>query len=262
MAIATKDAPFINSLGMKFVPVPITGGPTDKQRLLFSTWETRVQDYEVFVKETKRKWVKPDFEQAPTHPAVMVSWEDAQAFCTWLTEKERKAGKVTGKEVYRLPSDHEWSCAVGIGEREDAAMLPSDNHETLMTVYPWGTSWPPKGKAGNYADQTFHAQFPAVRNEKESRVENEWIEGYTDGFATTAPVGSFPVNAYGLHDLGGNVQEWCADWLNKEQTERVLRGASWNHAESYVLRSTNRLRMNPSNRYRNNLGFRVVLAQP
>ncbi len=45
-AAATKDAPFVNSLGMKFIPVPITGGPTDGQRVLFSIWETRVQDYE------------------------------------------------------------------------------------------------------------------------------------------------------------------------------------------------------------------------
>ncbi len=82
---ATQAAPFINTLGMKFVPVPISGGPTDQQRVLFSVWDTRVQDYERFAKETQRDWPKPDFEQGPTHPAVMVSWEDATAFCQWLT---------------------------------------------------------------------------------------------------------------------------------------------------------------------------------
>ena len=60
---ATKDAPFVNTLGMKFVPVPILGGPTGGQRVLFSVWDTRVQDYAEFVKETKREWKKPDFEQ-------------------------------------------------------------------------------------------------------------------------------------------------------------------------------------------------------
>ena len=105
---------------MKFVPVPITGGPTDKQRVLFSVWDTRVQDYEAFQKETNREWPKPDFQQGPTHPAVMLSWEDAQAFCQWLTERERKEGRIGAGERYRLPSDHEWSCAVGIGDKESA----------------------------------------------------------------------------------------------------------------------------------------------
>ncbi|MDP1590426.1 MAG: serine/threonine-protein kinase, partial [Prosthecobacter sp.] len=60
---ATKDKPFVNNLGMKFVPVPISGGPTDGKTVLFSMWDTRVQDYEVFANETQRAWPKPDFEQ-------------------------------------------------------------------------------------------------------------------------------------------------------------------------------------------------------
>jgi hypothetical protein len=56
---ATKDAPFVNTLGMKFVPVPITGGPTNGQRVLFSIWETRVQDFEVFLEATGRTSPKP-----------------------------------------------------------------------------------------------------------------------------------------------------------------------------------------------------------
>ncbi len=72
---ATQEQPFINTLGMKFVPVPIIGGPTGGQRVLFSVWVTRVQDYEAFVKDTKSDWSKPGFERAssaPTHPAE--SW--------------------------------------------------------------------------------------------------------------------------------------------------------------------------------------------
>ena len=43
-----------------------------------------------------------------------------------LTERERKAGKLAANETYRLPTDHEWSCAVGIGEQEDAAKTPKE----------------------------------------------------------------------------------------------------------------------------------------
>ncbi len=123
-ATATKDAPFTNSLGMKFVPVPITGGPTDRQRVLFSVWETRVQDYEVFAKETKRKWERPEFAQGPTHPALRLTWNDASDFCAWLIEREREAGRLAAEERYRLPSDHDWNCAVGIGDRDDASLPP------------------------------------------------------------------------------------------------------------------------------------------
>ena len=55
-----------NNLGMVFVPVP-------GRKVLFSIWDTRVQDYQVFASEKSRKWPKPDFEQGPTHPAVNVS---------------------------------------------------------------------------------------------------------------------------------------------------------------------------------------------
>ncbi|MDP1586534.1 MAG: serine/threonine-protein kinase, partial [Prosthecobacter sp.] len=73
---ASIEHPFENTVGMKFVPVPITGGPTDKQRVLFSVWDTRVQDYEVFVKESGRLWPKAGFEQGPTHPAINITWDD------------------------------------------------------------------------------------------------------------------------------------------------------------------------------------------
>ena len=70
---------------MKFVPVPGTG-------VLFSIWETRVKDYKVFVEAKNREWPKPSFQQTEEHPAVNVSWEDATAFCEWLTEQGAHRG--------------------------------------------------------------------------------------------------------------------------------------------------------------------------
>ncbi len=241
---ATKDAPFVNSLGMKFVPVPITGGPTGGQRVLFSVWETRVQDYEVFAKETKREWPNPGFEQGPTHPAVNVSWEDATAFCAWLTERERKAGKLGANEAYRLPSDHEWSCAVGIGEREEAAKLPNEKDGKIADVFPWGSVWPPPKGAGNYAGEELR---PALAAGKYFWIKGV-LAGYRDDFVETAPVGSFAANRFGLFDMGGNVWQWCEDWFDKEQKDRGLRGASWDNYDRDGLLSSHRTHNAPGHR--------------
>jgi formylglycine-generating enzyme required for sulfatase activity len=245
---ATKEQPFVNSLGMKFVPVPITGGPTDGQRVLFSTWETRVQDYEVFAKESGRLWPKAGFEQGPTHPAININWEDAQAFCAWITERERKAGRLGAGEVYRLPSDHEWSCAVGLGKYEDPRKPPPEKHGQIQGVYPWGTRLPPPDRVGNLADTAYHEQFP---NEK-------WLEGYTDGYAWTSPVGSFPANEHGLYDMSGNVWQWCEDFMDASKNRRVMRGCSFSD-RPFI--SSNRKSDPATTRFdHGDFGFRIVLA--
>jgi formylglycine-generating enzyme required for sulfatase activity len=103
-----------NSLGMKFVSVSGTS-------VLFSIWETRVQDYTAYVQVASGadgSWKNPGFSQTATHPVVNVSWDDAKGFCVWLTEKERREGKLPDGSQYRLPTDSEWSWAVGIGNRE------------------------------------------------------------------------------------------------------------------------------------------------
>jgi formylglycine-generating enzyme required for sulfatase activity len=223
--------------------------------VLFSVWDTRVQDYEAFVKETKHEWPKPEFEQGPTHPAVNVSWEDAQAFCTWLTDRERKAGKFGMNESYRLPTDHEWSCAVGVAEREDAAKLPTQKSGKIANIYPWGTQWPPPNGAGNYAGEELR---PAIAAGTLGYIK-EVIAGYNDGFVNTSPVGSFAVNEAGLYDIGGNVWQWCEDWSDKEQTHHVLRGAAWEIASQGYLLSSGRGAEFSSRRYRTR-GFRCVVG--
>jgi formylglycine-generating enzyme required for sulfatase activity len=126
---ATKESPFENSLGMKFVPVAGTD-------VLFSIWDTRVKDYAVFVQKksyaASSEWKRSGFPQTQYDPVVNVSWNDAKAFCEWLTTKERDEGKIGAAHKYRLPTDAEWSVAAGRGK------------------YPWGTEWPPPTGVGNY----------------------------------------------------------------------------------------------------------------
>ena len=219
---------FGNSLGMEFVKVPGT-------KVLFCVWETRVRDYKLFVKATGRNWEKPGFKQGPNHPAVMVSWEDAKAFCDWLTEKEIKDGVLPRNRYYRLPADLEWSAAVGLTKEE--GKTPHERSLKIRDVYPWGTQWPPPKGAGNYRQSL-----------------------KVDDYDYTSPVGRFTANQIGVRDMGGNVWEWCEDLLEKKQEYRVLRGGSWNSFPRDLLLSSNRIANLPSLRF-DDVGFRCVLGE-
>ena len=253
-ATATKDAPFTNSLGMKFVPVPITGGPTTGKRVLFSVWPVRAQDFDAFLKEQAQTRPKTGFEEGPAHPAIGINWFDAQAFCAWLTTRERTAGKLGAEASYRLPSDHEWSCALEIGAREDVNKPPAEKHLGIPGLFPWGTQWPPPKDAGNFAGEEMQ---PALAAGKYPNVKAV-IASYKDGFVNTSPVGSFPASRLGLHDMTGNVWQWCEDWADASQKTRVLRGGSSQDSDPKTLHITYRNRYLPEARFLNH-GFRVVL---
>ncbi len=227
-----------NSLGMKFVPV---GG------VEFSVWQTRVRDFDAFAKAVNLKssaWRGPGFKQSPDHPVVNVTWVEAVAFCKWLTDIEHKEGILPAGQFYRLPTDLEWSHAVGLPEEE--GKTPEARDMGVADVYPWGTQWPPPPNSGNYTGE-----------ETGSDVA---IKGYEDGFAWTSPVGSFPPNRLGLYDMGGNVWQWCMDAWNTDSKAKVLRGASWyNGALKLSLLSSCRVHASPDSST-DNYGFRVVRA--
>ena len=111
------------------------------------------------------------------HPVNGVSWHSARAYCEWK-----------GK---RLPTEAEFEFALRAG-RDDA-------------IYPWGDERVPPADWGNVVGE-------------ESRPDYErWeqIAGYRDPYIGTSPVGSFEPNALGLHDMTGNVWEWCSDWYGE-----------------------------------------------
>ncbi|MEI7728982.1 MAG: protein kinase [Verrucomicrobiota bacterium] len=238
-----------NTLGMAFVPVPGT-------KVIGCIWETRVMDYRAYagaMPGVDDSWRKVEFEgtlvsNGTNHPVTMVSWDDAKAFCRWLTEKETREGILEAGQEYRLPTDAEWSYAIGLGERERGA-TPKDKDGKLKDVYPWGTGWPPPYGAGNYADVSAKRKF------------SDWpiIKGYDDGFATTAPVGSFKTNQFGLYDLSGNVCEWCEDFFDGQSGFRVLRGGAWDSVVPNHLLSAARTPGTQSLRGAN-AGFRCVLV--
>jgi hypothetical protein len=217
--------PHENTLGMKFVPVPGTA-------VLFSIWETREQDYGAFARATGRAWSNAN--AGATHPAVNVSWEDAQAFCQWLTDKERREDRLGPGQSYRLPTDAEWSIAVGL--TNEPGSTPAEKNGIVQNHYPWGTQWPPPRGAGNYAGRL-----------------------NIDPYVRTSPVGSFNSNKYGLYDLGGNVWEWIEDKWSLSTNARTIRGASFHFETPIHLASSSRTN-GPSADRNDNLGFRVVVA--
>ncbi len=142
------------------------------------------------------------------HPVVQVTWEDAVAYCNSLSAQENlppayvmRDGRLVPVEPlttgYRLPTEAEWS---------RAARYPGDG----PLKYPWGNALPAPSRAGNFADESARGLVAVV------------LQGYDDGYPAPAQVGSFPPNALGLFDLGGNVAEWVHDVYSIPPAEAPL----------------------------------------
>lgn len=163
----------------------------------------------------------------------------------WLSKKEGRK--------YRLPTDREWSFAVGIGSEEKWAKetTPESLNSKVANEFPWEGDFPPKtrDRAGNYADTSWHEKFPT----------QPWMVDCADGHVTPAPVMCFKPNKLGLYDMGGNVLEWVEDWSNATQKDRVMRGASFILSSRDQLLSSLRIFRPPGDRNYNHHGFRIVV---
>jgi len=133
-------------------------------------------------------WKNVGYEQTDQHPVSNLSWNDAVAFCDWLTRKEGLDA------VYRLPTEAEWEYACRAG---------------TDTLYPNGDDPEEQVRIGNVADVSCVQKCPGWK-----------VIDASDGVVFTAPVGSFAPNAWGLYDMIGNVSEWCLDGYEESYYQR------------------------------------------
>ncbi len=167
--------------------------------MIFSNKENR------WVPQKNMKWDSVPWKIADNQPVVFVSWNDAQAFCKWLSRKE--------KLRYRLPTEAEWEMACRGG--------------AVWVRYPWGNKLP-GDRDTNFGDG--NPKLPAS------------LTTVNDGYEYVSPVGSYPPNGFGLYDMDGNVMEWVQDYYDRNYYEtspindpqgpatgsgRVNKGGNW-----------------------------------
>lgn len=205
-------------------------------------YEVTFREWEACIAGRGCQQIKDEGWGRDRRPVINVSFEQALGYTEWLSEK-------TGKK-YRLLSEAEW---------EYAARSGSDKSRF------WGSA---PDRACLYAN-VYDLTSKAKNNFNWANFECD------DGYANTAPVGSFKPNAFGLYDMLGNVWEWVEDcynktyadapkdghaWLTGDCSQRMYRGGSWDDYLRFV-RSARRERNSPSDRSPN-LGFRVAKTLP
>ncbi len=234
---------------------------------LLSETEVTVGQFKQFVEETKYKtdaerdgqggwgydkslgkcvgrdlrfsWRDAGYPQNDQFPVVNVTWDDCQAYCQWLSRKERR--------MVRLPTEAEWeyACRSGSSQYYSMSNKPDELTTFARTLMPDSTS-------------IVHA----VQNLKIAEDSS---------IAFPVPVKSFPKSALGLYDMHGNVWEWTADWHDEHYYQRspakdpqgplqgrvkVRRGGGWNSFPLWARASFRNWNTVESRCI--NLGFRVV----
>ncbi|WP_425615438.1 formylglycine-generating enzyme family protein [Anatilimnocola sp. NA78] len=223
-----------------------SGNKTEAEADGTGGWGINKQTGKYEGRKPEYNWQNPGYAITDNHPAVNISWNDATAFCKWLSEKEKKK--------YRLPTEAEWEYACRAGTK--TRFFTGNDPESLS-------------KHSNLADKSSIAE-----GKKEFHDYDRFALKSSDGHFTPAPVGSFEPNAFGLYDMHANVWEWCQDLYDenyygkspaedpKGPTEgklHVRRGGAFHTFPIYV-RSSFRNWNTPYTRYLN-LGFRVACEE-
>ncbi len=171
-------------------------------------------------------------------PVGNVNFAEAEAFCRKLTELGHKSGDLPTDWEFRLPTEAQWEYACRAGT-------------TTATAFGDKLS----SKQANFQGKPYNGAEPGP------------------SLGRAAPVGSYPANAWGLHDMHGNTFEWCRDWYHPRlpggvdpdlhdvpAKSRVRRGGAWTD-DGWPCRSAFRLRFEPDRRY-DHIGFRAAAVRP
>lgn len=192
------------------------------------------------------------------YPVAGVSWEQANAYCQWLTQvyyEEHPVKQGEQKPTFRLPTEAEWEYAA-LGMHEEK----SENETYYHGLYPW-EGQRVQDKTGQYLANI--KTGPGV-----------YID---DNYEYTAPVKSFPANAYGLYDMAGNVSEWTSTGFRlntfdqasasdanqplaepHQAQDRVVKGGSWADYK-YAAMCGSRMGL-PQTAQASRVGFRVAMS--
>jgi formylglycine-generating enzyme len=188
----------------------------------------------------------PQLPAGDDFPVGNVNFAEAEAFCRRLTARARKSGELPSGWEFRLPTEAQWEYACRAGTTTATAF-----GRTLSS------------KQANFKGKPYNGGEPGPSLNR------------------AAQVGSYPANAWGLHDMHGNTFEWCRDWYHASlpggsdpdlyadqssatpnrtrDTSRVRRGGCWAD-DGWPCRSAFRTRFEPERRY-DHIGFRVVAVQ-
>ena len=188
-----------------------------------------------------------ELPEGDDYPVGNINFAEAEAFCHKLTEQGRQSGSLPKDLEFRLPTEAQWEYACRAG---------------TTTATSFGDKL--SSKQANFKGKPYNGAAPGPSLNR------------------AAKVGSYPANAWGLHDMHGNIFAWYRDWYHVKlpggvdpdlysalttaavnrtgDTSRSRRGGAWTD-DGWPCRSASRLRFEPARRY-DHIGFRVLAVRP